>query len=312
MMRPNSKIYVAGHQGMVGSAIIRTLYKQGYSNVITRSKKQLDLRNKIAVEEFFLKEQPDYVFLAAAVVGGIQANINNPAKFLIDNIQIQSNVIHSSYINGVQKLLFLGSSCIYPRFSKQPMKEEYLLDGKLEPTNEGYALAKIIGLKMVEFYNRQYGTNYISVMPCNLYGQNDNFDPETSHVVAASIMRISKAIDSGSDKITIWGDGSARREFMYVDDLAEALLFLMTKYSSNTHINIGVGYDVSILELNQIIANALGYKGEIQLDLTKPNGMPRKLLDVTKIHNLGWRHKIDLEEGISKTIDWYLKEVKKK
>jgi GDP-L-fucose synthase len=301
----NSKIYVAGHNGMVGSAIVRKLTKKGFNNLILRDSKKLDLRNELDVELFFKTEKPDYVFLAAALVGGIQANIDNPAKFLFDNLKIQNNVIHSSYVHNVKRLLFLGSSCIYPRDSIQPMKEEYLLTGKLEPTNEGYALAKIAGLKLVEFYNKQYGTKYLSVMPSNIYGENDNFDPKHSHVVSASISRIIQALKNESDSITIWGDGSARREFMYVDDLADSLLFLIEHYFEDYHINIGVGYDISILELNELICKIVGFKGKINLDINKPNGIPQKLLDVSKLHNLGWKHSIDLEEGIRKTIDWY-------
>lgn len=306
-MDKNSKIYIAGHNGMVGSSIVRLLISKGYNNLILRDFRNLDLRNEIDVELFFTTEKPDYVFLAAAVVGGIQANIESPAKFLYDNLKIQNNIINSSYANNVKRLLFLGSSCIYPRNCQQPMKEEYLLTGKLEPTNEGYALAKIAGLKLIEFYNKQYGTKYLSVMPSNVYGENDNFDPKHSHVVAASIIRVMEAIKNDNQSITIWGDGTARREFMYVDDLADALLFLIDNYFEDSHINIGVGYDVSIYELNEKICKILGYNGRIDFDKNKPNGMPQKLLDVSKLHELGWKHKINLEEGIKKTIDWYRK-----
>jgi GDP-L-fucose synthase len=307
-MEKNSKIYVAGHAGMVGSAIIRKLRNDGYINLIYKTYSELDLKNYKDVERFFVKEKPEYVFLAAAVVGGIQANIDNPATFLYENLLIQNNVINLSRLHNVKKLLFLGSSCIYPRLSNQPMKEEYLLTGPLEPTNEGYALAKITGLKLIEYYNIQYKTDFISVMPCNVYGINDNFDKKNSHVVAASIIRVMNAIKDRSESITIWGDGTARREFMYVDDLADALLFCMKNYSGNKHINIGTGKDVSILELHKIIANVLGYSGKIKFDLSKPNGMPQKLLDVSRLHNLGWKHKIELEEGIRKVYKWYLEQ----
>lgn len=307
-MNKRDKIYVAGHLGMVGSAIVRRLKKDGYENLVFRSITELDLKNYNDVEEFFQNEKPNYVFLAAAIVGGIQANIDYPATFLIDNLMIQNNIIHLSYKYGVKKLLFLGSSCVYPRLCKQPMKEEYLLTGPLEPTNEAYALAKITGLKLIEYYNRQYRTDFISVMPCNLYGYNDNFNLVTSHVLAASILRVHTAMKNNDPYITIWGDGSARREFMFVDDVADAILFLMEKFSDLKHINIGVGYDVSITELHEIISEVLGYKGYIKFDMKRPNGMPQKLLDVTKLHNLGWNHKVDLREGISRTYEWYKRE----
>jgi GDP-L-fucose synthase len=301
----NSKIFVAGHKGMVGSSILRALKHRGFTNLIFRDSKELDLRDENKVKFFFTIEKPEYVFLAAAVVGGIQANIDNQSRFLIDNIKIQNNVIQSAFDANVKKLLFLSSSCVYPRNSIQPMKEEYLLSGNLEPTNEGYALAKITGMKLIEYYNKQYGTNFISVMPSNVYGPNDNFDENRSHVLAASIVRVYNAIIQRKNTITIWGDGKARREFIFVDDLADALIFLMENYSQNSHINIGVGYDVSIMELNQLISKVLGFNGEILIDKSKPNGMPQKLLELSKLHNLGWKHKTDLEEGISKTINWY-------
>ncbi len=310
-MEKNSKVYIAGHNGMVGSAIHRSLITRGFKNIITVEVSELDLRNPFDVDNFFKVNKPEYVFLAAAIVGGIQANIDNPVKFLLDNIKIQNNVIESAYKYGVKRLVFLGSSCIYPRLSEQPMKEEYLLSGKLEPTNEGYALAKITGLKLIEYYNRQYGTQYLSVMPCNLYGYNDSFDKKKSHVIAATIMRIDEAIDSCSDKIEIWGDGSARREFMFVDDLADAVIFLTDNYFENEIVNIGVGYDVSIHELNKMVCDILGFEGEITFDLSKPNGMPQKLLSVHKLNEIGWKHKVDLEEGLRKTYNWYLKKVKK-
>lgn len=308
-MNKHDLIYVAGHNGMVGSAIIRELLNSGYDNLITRELDELDLRDDQDVEKFFFQNKPDYVFLAAAMVGGIQANIDNPATFLFDNLKIQNNVIHNAYKYKVKRLLFLGSSCIYPRLANQPMKEEYLLSGKLEPTNEGYALAKITGLKLIEYYNRQYKTDFISVMPCNLYGINDNFNPKNSHVIAATIMRIHAAKLNNSKSITIWGNGLARREFLFVDELAESLIFLMDKYYENEFINIGSGIDVSILELNKIVSKVIGYDGTIKFDLTKPNGMPQKLLDVTRLNRLGWKNEIELEEGIRKTYNWYLEEM---
>lgn len=310
-MNKNSKIYIAGHSGMVGSSIMRNLKKKGYKNLIFRSSNELDLKDTVKVENFFKFHKPEYVFLAAAVVGGIQANINNPAKFLYDNLKIQNNVIDSSYKNNVKRLLFLGSSCVYPRESIQPMKEEYLMTNRLEPTNEGYALAKLTGLKLVEYYNKQYGTKFLSVMPPNIYGENDNFDKKNSHVIAASILRILEAKENKNKFITIWGDGSARREFMHVDDLSEVLIYLMDNYFDNKHINVGVGSDISILELNKLICKITNYEGEIRTDNSKPNGMPRKLLDISRLKKLGWKHKINLEEGIKKTINWYTKMIKK-
>jgi GDP-L-fucose synthase len=301
----NSKIFVAGHSGMVGSSILRALKLRGFSNLVLKNSNELDLRDENKVKTFFSIEKPEYVFLAAALVGGIQANIDNQSKFLIDNIKIQNNVIQSAFDTKVKRLLFLSSSCVYPRNSIQPMKEDYLLSGNLEPTNEGYALAKITGMKLIEYLNKQYGTNFISVMPSNVYGPHDNFDPNRSHVLAASIVRVYNAIIQKKNSITIWGDGKARREFIFVEDLAEALIFIMESYSQNSHINIGVGYDVSIMELNQLISKVLGFKGEILTDDSKPNGMPQKLLELSKLHGLGWRHKTDLEEGIRKTFNWY-------
>lgn len=308
-MEENKKIYVAGHNGMVGSAILRALQRQDYNNLLFRTSSELDLKNQQAVETFFNVEKPDYVFLAAAKVGGIGANIERPAEFLYDNILINSNVIHAAYKNKVKKLLFLGSSCIYPRLSKQPMKEDYLLDGKLEPTNEGYALGKIIGIKLCEYYNKQYGTNYISAMPPNLYGENDNFDPKHSHVIAALIRKFHEAKTNENKEVIIWGTGSARREFLYVDDAAEACLFLMDNYTSSKHINIGSSEDISILNLAKLVGNTIGFKGSILKDTTKPDGMPRKLMDSSEILNLGWHPNLTLKEGIEKTYEYFLNNV---
>ncbi len=310
-MNQNSKIYVAGHKGMVGSAIMRQLKKEGYTKIVVKNSSELDLKNQNAVNEFFLLEQPEYVFLAAAKVGGIGANIENPAVFLYDNLMINSNVIHAAYEYKVKKLLFLGSSCIYPRLSLQPMKEDYLLDGKLEPTNEGYALGKIIGIKLCEYYNKQYGCNFTSAMPPNLYGENDNFSPEHSHVIAALIRKFHEGKQQQSKEVVIWGTGSAKREFLYVDDAAEACLFLMKNYDNSTHINIGSGEDISIYDLAIIIKDVVGYKGEIVKDTSKPDGMPRKLMDNEKIRSLGWQYKIGLTEGIKKTYTWFLENEKK-
>ncbi|WP_394747995.1 GDP-L-fucose synthase family protein [Spongiimicrobium salis] len=308
-MELNSKIYVAGHNGMVGSAIVRALEHRGYTNVIYRRSSELDLKNQTGVHKFFAEERPDYVFLAAAKVGGIGANIERPAEFLYDNLLINSNVIHAAYEHQVKKLLFLGSSCIYPRLSEQPMKEEYLLDGKLEPTNEGYALGKIIGIKLCEYYNKQYGTTYISAMPPNLYGENDNFDPKHSHVIAALIRKFHEAKVNDSKEVVIWGTGSARREFLYVDDAAEACLFLMENYNKSEHINIGSSEDISILELAELIKTVVGYKGPIVKDTTKPDGMPRKLMDSSKILAMGWKYKLNLKEGIEKTYALFLNQL---
>lgn len=306
-MELKSKIYIAGHTGMVGSSIIRTLKLRGYTNIIFRKSSELDLKNQTAVNNFFAQESPEYVFLAAAKVGGIGANIERPAEFLYDNLLINSNVIHAAYQYQVRKLLFLGSSCIYPRLSPQPMKEEYLLDGKLEPTNEGYALGKIIGIKLCEYYNKQYNTSFISAMPPNLYGENDNFHPKHSHVIAALIAKFHKAKVNQAIEVTIWGTGSARREFLYVDDAADACVFLMENYNSSEHINIGSGKDISILELAELVASIVGYKGTILKDTTKPDGMPRKLMDSSKISGLGWVYKFDLSSGIRKTYEYFLK-----
>ena len=309
-MNKSDRIYVAGHNGMVGSAIVRLLRKCGFDNLILRSSKELDLRDSLAVEKFFEAETPDVVILAAARVGGIQANINHPADFLYENLTIQNNVIHQSYLSRVEKICFLGSSCIYPRKCPQPMKEEYLLTGPLEPTNEGYALAKIAGIKMIEFYRKQYGFCGISVMPCNLYGTNDSFDPLHSHVLSALVKKLVDAVDNKAQSVTMWGTGTAKREFMHVDDAAEAILFLMEYYDSPQLINIGWGEDISIKELALLIAQKAGFVGKLIWDTTKPDGMLRKCMDVSRIKTLGCAPKITLEKGIQKTIEEY-RELKK-
>ena len=292
---------------MAGSAIYRKLKEKGYYNFVVRSSKELDLTSQIDVEMFFKKEKPDIVILAAAKVGGIMANIQSPATFLYDNLMIQSNVINSAYKNGVKKLVFLGSSCIYPRDCPQPMKEEYLMDGKVEPTNESYAIAKIAGMKMCEMYNRQYGTDFISIMPCNLYGIGDNFDPLRSHVVAATIRKIHEAKISNSSTVTIWGTGKARRELLFVDDMADACVFLLETYSGNEFFNVGSGFDVSISELSLLIKEIVGYHGDLVYDTTKPDGMPQKLMDCSKLTQKGWSYKTDLRSGLEKTYKWFLK-----
>lgn len=304
-MEKNSKIYIAGHKGLVGSAIMRQLVNKNFTNIIFRSHTDLDLLNQKEVENFFKEEKPEYVFLAAALVGGIEANNNRRAEFIYGNLQIQCNVINSSYLNNVKKLCFLGSSCIYPKFAPQPMKEEYLLDGKLEETNEPYAIAKIAGIKMCESYNRQFGTSYISVMPTNLYGPNDNFDLSSSHVLPALIRKFIEAKESNSPTVKIWGSGKPKREFLFVDDMAEATVFLMQNYNSSEIINIGSGKDISISELAELLKELTGFNGEIIYDSSKPDGTPRKLLDVTKINKLGWTAETSLKEGIKKTIEWY-------
>lgn len=297
-MEKNSKIYVAGHRGMVGSAILRELEKQGYKNTATKSHKELDLCSQTEVNRFFEAEKPEYVFLAAAKVGGIEANKNALADFMYVNIMLEMNVIHAAWKSGCKKLLFLGSSCIYPRMAAQPMKESCLLTGELEKTNEAYALAKISGLKYCEFLNRQYGTDYISVMPTNLYGPNDNYHPTHSHVLPALIRRFHEAKESGAPFVTCWGDGSPLREFLYVDDLAELCVFLMNNYSSDETINAGTGKELTIKELTELVAEIVGYSGEIRWDTSKPNGTPRKLLDVSKAKKLGWKYKTELRDGI--------------
>lgn len=297
-MNPDSKIYVAGHRGMVGSAIVRELERQGYHNIITRTHSELDLTCQSAVDEFFAAEKPEYVFLAAAKVGGIVANAGAPADFLYQNMMLEMNVIHAAWKNGVRKLEFLGSSCIYPRLAPQPMTESCLLTSSLEPTNEGYALAKISGLKYCEYLNRQYGTDFISVMPTNLYGPNDNYHPENSHVLPALIRRFHEAKVSGEKSVTCWGDGSPLREFLYVDDLANLCVFLMNNYSGNETVNAGSGKEISIRELTGLVAAIVGYEGEILWDTTRPNGTPRKLLDVSKAASLGWKYSTELPDGI--------------
>jgi len=304
-MKKNAKIYVAGHRGLVGSAIMRKLKKEGYNNLVYRTSFELDLRRQEKVEEFFEEEKPEYVILAAAKVGGIQANDTYSAEFLYDNLMIETNVIDAAYQNDVEKLLFLGSSCIYPKFADQPMKEDYLLSGKLESTNEGYAVAKITGIKLCEHYNKQYGTNFISAMPTNLYGPNDNFDLKTSHVLPALIRKFHEAKVNDEDEVVIWGTGKPRREFLHVDDLADSLLFLMNNYDGDQFVNVGVGEDISILELAELIKDIVGFEGEIVNDLTKPDGTPRKLLDVSRLNDLGWEAQISLEEGIKDTYKWF-------
>ena len=297
-MEKNSKIYVAGHRGMVGSAIVRELQCQGYCNIVTRAHSELDLKRQEAVEAFFAQEKPEYVFLAAAKVGGIVANNTALADFMYDNIILEMNVINAAWRNNCKKLEFLGSSCIYPRMAPQPMKESCLLTGELEKTNEAYALAKISGLKYCEFLNRQYGTDFISVMPTNLYGPNDNYHPEHSHVLPALIRRFHEAKEKGLEVVTCWGDGSPLREFLYVDDLANLCVFLMNNYSGNETVNAGTGKELTIKELTELVAKVVGYKGSIKWDTSRPNGTPRKLLDVSKAAQLGWTYKTELEEGI--------------
>ena len=316
-MQKTSKIYIAGHRGLVGSAIVKNLESKGYINLIYRTHKELDLTNQNEVKSFFEKEKPEYVILAAAKVGGIVANNTYRADFIYENLQIQNNVIHQSYLNGVKKLLFLGSTCIYPKNAPQPMNEEYLLTSELEYTNEPYAIAKIAGIKMCESYNLQYGTNFISVMPTNLYGINDNFDLETSHVLPALLRKMHEAKENNISKVEIWGSGKPRREFLYSEDMADACVFLLENrdfsdtYSSddkeirNTHINIGTGVDISIKELALTIKKIVGFQGELYFNDTKPDGTMIKLTDPSKLHELGWKHKIDLEEGISIVYKWY-------
>lgn len=306
MMEKNAKIYVAGHRGMVGSAIVRALKNQGYTNIITRTSKELDLRRQIDVEEFFAKEKPDYVFLAAAKVGGILANNEAPADFMYDNMILEMNVIHEAYKNKVKKLMFLGSSCIYPRMAPQPMKENCLLTSELEKTNEAYALAKISGLKYCEYLNRQYSTDFISVMPTNLYGPNDNYHPEHSHVLPALIRRFHEAKENNLSEVVIWGTGTPLREFLYVDDLADACVYLMNTYSGNETVNLGTGKELSIKELAELVKKVVGFKGNITFDITKPDGTPRKLLDVSKLEKLGWKYKTELEDGIKLAYEDFL------
>jgi GDP-L-fucose synthase len=310
-MDQKAKIYIAGHRGMVGAAIHRKLVSLGYTNFVLRRSEQLDLRNQNEVQEFFRREQPEYVFLAAAKVGGIVANNTYRAEFLYDNLMIQSNIIDAAYRNGVKKLMFLGSSCIYPKMAPQPLEESSLLTGLLEPTNEPYAIAKIAGIKMCDAYRAQYGCNFVSVMPTNLYGPNDNYHPQNSHVLPAMIRRFHEAKKMGASEVVIWGTGTPRREFLYVDDLADACCYLMEHYNEAGLVNIGVGEDVSIQELAVLVADIVGYKGTITNDLSKPDGTPRKLMDVSKLHGFGWKAKVGLEEGIRMVyagldgMDWY-------
>jgi GDP-L-fucose synthase len=299
-MEKSSKVYIAGHRGMVGSSILRALRSKGHTNFILKTSAQLDLRNQQAVVDFFAVEKPDYVFLAAAKVGGIVANNTFRADFIYENMMIQSNVIHQAYLSGVKKLLFLGSSCIYPKLAPQPLKEEYLLTGLLEPTNEPYAIAKIAGIKMCDAYRSQYGCNFISVMPTNLYGPNDNYDLNNSHVLPALMRKFITAKHNGAESVTIWGTGAPKREFLHADDLASACLYLMENYNESGLINIGVGEDISIIDLARLVKKIVGFEGEILTDTTKPDGTPRKLMDVSKLADLGWRSSITLEEGIKK------------
>lgn len=305
-MEKNSKIYVAGHRGMVGSAIVRELKKQGYTNIITRTHKELDLCRQDEVEKFFAEEKPEYVFLAAAKVGGIVANSSALADFMYENMILEMNVIHSAWKNDCKKLQFLGSSCIYPRMAPQPMTESCLLTGELEKTNEAYALAKISGLKYCEFLNKQYGTDYISVMPTNLYGPNDNYHSEHSHVLPALIRRFHEAKENNLSEVVCWGDGSPLREFLYVDDLADLCVFLMNNYSGDETVNAGTGKEITIKKLAELVAKIVGYKGKIVWDTTKPNGTPRKLLDVSKSKAMGWSYKVELEDGIKLAYDDFL------
>src|SRR3989344_821543 len=305
MMEKNVKIYIAGHKGLVGSALVRILKQNGYSNLLVKTKEELDLTSSRDVSDFLAREKPDYVFLAAAKVGGIFANDKYSADFIRDNLMIEANVIDSAYKNGIKKLLFLGSSCVYPKNAPQPIKEEYLLSGELEATNKAYAAAKIAGIVMCQSYNKQYGANFIGVMPTNLYGEGDNFDLENSHVLPAMIRKFHDAKESGGGEVVLWGTGNPKREFLYVDDLANACLFLMNNYDSSEIINIGTGEDLSILELANIVKEIVGYEGNIVWDSTKPDGTMRKLLDVSKIHSLGWKYSISLKEGIKRTYEWY-------
>jgi len=321
-MDKQAKIYVAGHRGLVGSAIVRHLKKEGYENLLLRTSRELDLCSQSATAAFFADERPEYVFLAAAKVGGINANNSLPAQFIYDNLMIQNNIIHNAYLCGVNRLLFLGSTCIYPRLAPQPLKEEYLLTGPLEPTNEPYAVAKIAGITMCRSYNRQYGTRYLAVMPTNLYGPNDHFDLETSHVLPALMKKIHEARERNDDKVVVWGTGEPKREFLHVDDLADACLFLMNlpedihsallvNSTSSALINIGSGDEVSVRDLALLIKNVVGFTGNLEFDQSMPDGTPRKLCDATRLHELGWRHRTGLEEGIQNTYGWFRDTLKK-
>jgi len=305
-MNKEDKIYIAGHRGLVGSAILRNLEKSGYNNFVLRTSKELNLTNQAEVNQFFETEKPDYVFLAAAKVGGILANDTYPADFIRDNLLIQTNVIDAAYRNDTKKLLFLGSSCIYPKFAPQPMKEEHLLTGELEPTNEWYAIAKIAGIKMCQAYKKQYGFNAISIMPTNLYGTGDNFNLENSHVMPALIRKFHDAKEKGENSVEVWGTGSPRREFLHVDDMADATIYLMHNYDGEDIVNIGVGEDVSIKELAELVKETVGFEGELAFDTSKPDGTPRKLLDVSKLNNAGWNAKIGLKEGVASTYQWFI------
>lgn len=308
-MEKDAKIYIAGHRGMVGSAILRKLKAEGFTNFVVRTSSELDLRNQAAVRDFFETERPAYVFLAAAKVGGIMANNIYRAEFLLDNLQIQNNVIDSAYRTGVKKLMFLGSSCIYPKLAPQPLREDYLLTGTLEPTNEPYAIAKIAGIKLCESYRSQYGSNFISVMPTNLYGPNDNYDLNNSHVLPAMIRKFHEAKVEDKPHVELWGTGSPRREFLHADDLADACYYLMQHYNDSELINIGVGDDITIKALAELIQRVVGYEGQIHWNTDKPDGTPRKLMDVSKLHSLGWKHSIEIEEGIRATYQDFLKKI---
>lgn len=318
-MNKDAKIYIAGHRGLAGSAIHRLLEQRGYNNIITRNHGDLDLLDQQAVAYFFAQEKPEYVFLAAAKVGGILANNTYPAQFIYENLQIQNNIIHQSYLNGVKKLLFLGSSCIYPKHCPQPMKEEYLLTGKLEPTNEPYAIAKIAGIKLCQSYNRQYGTNFIAVMPTNLYGPHDNFDPENSHLFAAFVKKFTEAALHKDKEVIVWGTGTPRREFLHVDDMADGCLFLMEHFNPTKEqnergeifFNLGTGSDISIYDLAYLFKQKTGFGGEIVWDTSKPDGTPQKLQDMSQMHELGWRHSIELERGIQDVSRWYMNAIEK-
>jgi len=309
-MEKGAKIYVAGHKGLVGSALVRNLKSKGYTNIIGKTHKELDLTNQEAVEKFFREEKPDYVFLAAAKVGGIGANSTYPADFIMENLLIQCNVIRSAFENEVEKLLFLGSSCIYPKMCPQPIREEYLLSGYLEQTNEAYAIAKISGLKMCQFYNQQYGTNYISAMPTNLYGPNDNYDLNNSHVMPALIRKMYEAKMFSKSYVEIWGTGKVLREFLHVDDMADACIFIMNNYNGNEFFNVGTGREISIMDLAYLIKNIVGYEGDIKFDSSKPDGTPRKLLDVSKLEELGWKYNIELEQGIKNAYESFLESIR--
>jgi len=309
MMLKDSKIFVAGSRGLVGSAIVRKLKTEGFTNILTTSKGELNLIDQDSTSRFFEKNKPEYVFLAAAKVGGILANNTYPAEFIYENVMIESNIIHSAYLSGVKKLMFLGSSCIYPKFAEQPIKESSLLTGELEPTNEPYAIAKILGIKMCQSYHRQYGVNFISAMPTNLYGINDNFDLNNSHVLPALIRKFHEAKLSNSPSVELWGSGAPYREFLFVDELADACYFLMQNYNEPDIVNIGTGEDITIKELADLIRKIVGFDGEIIWDSTKPDGTPRKLLDVSKLNSLGWKSSMSLQEGIEKTYNWYLSTV---